>query len=178
LLLSARGQGPPLASTITEIALLLLAPLALGQLVRPLLRTKPPRWLITNIANLIILFIVFAAFANSARSGAFGDAGLAATLMVVVIAGGVFVMATGAAVVAGRRLGFDKGDRIALLFCGSQKTLAAGAPMAQILFAGNPALGLILLPLMAYHAIQLFGAASIVARLGTRTAARTADTGS
>jgi solute carrier family 10 (sodium/bile acid cotransporter), member 7 len=176
LLLSARGQGPPLASTITEIALLLLAPLALGQLVRPLLRTKPPRWLITNIANFIILFIVFAAFANSARSGAFGDAGLTATLMVVVIAVAIFILATGAAVFTGRRLGFDEGDRIALLFCGPQKTLAAGAPMAQILFAGNPALGLILLPLMAYHATQLFGAASIVERLGSRTAARTANT--
>jgi solute carrier family 10 (sodium/bile acid cotransporter), member 7 len=168
LLLSARGQAPPLVATITEIALLLLAPLAVGQAVRPLLRTKPPRWLITNIANGIILFIVFAAFANSAKSSAFGEAGIGAGIMVIGIAAAIFGLATAAAALLGKHLGFDDEDRIALLFCAPQKTLAAGAPMAQVLFAGNPALGLILLPLMAYHVIQLFGAASIVERLTNR----------
>ena len=40
------------------------------------------------------------------------------------------------------------------IFCGSKKTLASGVPMAQILFAGQP-LGMIVLPIMIFHQIQL-----------------------
>ena len=39
-------------------------------------------------------------------------------------------------------------------FCGSKKTLASGVPMAQILFIGQP-LGMIVLPIMIFHQIQL-----------------------
>jgi solute carrier family 10 (sodium/bile acid cotransporter), member 7 len=170
LLLSVRGELPPLGPTIGEIALLLLLPLAGGQLLRPLL-PPVPRGLVSNTANVIILFIVFAAFAGSAQAGVFGEAGVGATAVVLVIAGALLAAATGAAALLGRKLGFEEGDRIALLFCGPQKTLAAGAPIAQILFAGNPALGLILLPLMVYHGLQLFGAASLAGRI---TAARDA----
>ncbi len=50
---------------------------------------------------------------------------------------------------------FNPGDRIATIFCGSKKSIAAGVPMAQLIFAGDPRLGLILLPLMIYHPLQL-----------------------
>jgi solute carrier family 10 (sodium/bile acid cotransporter), member 7 len=68
----------------------------------------------------------------------------------------------------GRGMNFDRGDRIALLFCAPQKTLAAGAPMAQILFAGDPAVAIVLLPLMVYHAVQLLGGASLAERISRR----------
>jgi solute carrier family 10 (sodium/bile acid cotransporter), member 7 len=165
LLLSARGEAPPLGPTVLEISLLLLAPLALGQALRPLLRRKPPRAVISSVANVIILYIVFAAFANSAHTSAFGEAGIGATAAVLVVGVGIFLLATAAAALVGRRLGLPPGDRIVLLFCGPQKTLAAGAPIAQIIFADHPGLGLILLPLMMYHAIQLFGAATIASRV-------------
>ncbi|HEX2100672.1 MAG TPA: bile acid:sodium symporter, partial [Candidatus Synoicihabitans sp.] len=54
-----------------------------------------------------------------------------------------------------RALGFAVEDRIAAVFCGSKKTLASGVPMAQIIFAGHPGIGLILLPIMIYHPLQL-----------------------
>ena len=46
-------------------------------------------------------------------------------------------------------------ERIAVVFCGSRKTLAAGIPVAHLIFGANPALGLILMPLMIYHPLQL-----------------------
>jgi sodium/bile acid cotransporter 7 len=52
-------------------------------------------------------------------------------------------------------LGFSEEDRIAAVFCGSKKTLASGVPMAQLIFGNNPALSLILLPIMIYHPLQL-----------------------
>jgi sodium/bile acid cotransporter 7 len=52
-------------------------------------------------------------------------------------------------------LGLPTEDRIAAVFCGSKKTLASGVPMAHLIFGANPALGLILMPIMIYHPLQL-----------------------
>jgi solute carrier family 10 (sodium/bile acid cotransporter), member 7 len=168
LLLRARGEAPPFGPMLGEIVLLLLVPLLVGQVVRPLaLRTwEPNARLLGVLSSLIILYIIFAAFANSVATGAFRQTGLNATLLVGLIAVTVFAAATLAAASLGRGLAFDAGDRLALLFCGPQKTLAAGAPMAQILFAGHPAIGLILLPVIIYHAVQLLGGATLAEHVG------------
>jgi sodium/bile acid cotransporter 7 len=62
-----------------------------------------------------------------------------------------------------RRLGFSRQDEIAIVFCGSKKSMAAGIPMANILFAGQGA-GMILLPVMLFHQIQLFACAALARR--------------
>ena len=54
-----------------------------------------------------------------------------------------------------RALKFSTPDEIAAVFCASKKSLAAGAPMAALIFGTNPGLGLILLPIMIYHPLQL-----------------------
>jgi sodium/bile acid cotransporter 7 len=54
---------------------------------------------------------------------------------------------------AARRLGFPAEDRIAVVFCGSKKSLATGLPMAAALF--GPRAGLAILPLMLFHQLQL-----------------------
>jgi sodium/bile acid cotransporter 7 len=51
-------------------------------------------------------------------------------------------------------LGFNQADQVTIFFCSSKKTLASGVPMAQILFIGQP-LGMIVLPIMIFHQIQL-----------------------
>ena len=63
-----------------------------------------------------------------------------------------------------KALGFDTADEIAIVFCGSKKSLASGVPMAQILFAGQ-AVGLLVLPLMIFHQIQLVVCSVIASRL-------------
>src|SRR3546814_4768842 len=50
-----------------------------------------------------------------------------------------------------RALRFSNADEIAAVFCASKKSLAAGVPMAALIFGNNPGLGLILLPIMIYH---------------------------
>jgi sodium/bile acid cotransporter 7 len=54
-----------------------------------------------------------------------------------------------------KALGFSREERITAMFCGSKKSLASGAPTAKIMFAGHPGLGMIMLPLLLYHQIQL-----------------------
>ncbi len=66
----------------------------------------------------------------------------------------------------GRR--FDRPSRAAILFCGSVKSLASGAPMARILFPGAAA-GIVLLPVMIFHIAQLVVGAWIAARLSAQS---------
>jgi solute carrier family 10 (sodium/bile acid cotransporter), member 7 len=167
VLLGARGEAPPMLPMITEIALLLLVPLAVGHAVRPLLLRwrDPDRARLGAVASTAILFIVFAAFSNSVQAGAFSRTGVGSTIAVVAGAAALFVLATAAAGAAGRWLGFDAPDRVALLFCAPHKTLAAGIPMGQIIFDAHPGIGLILLPLMIYHIVELIAGASIAHRV-------------
>ena len=61
-------------------------------------------------------------------------------------------------------LGFNRPDRITIMFCGSKKSLASGAPMASAIFAGAN-VGSIVLPLMLFHQIQLMACAVIARKL-------------
>ncbi len=65
--------------------------------------------------------------------------------------------------VGSRLLGFGRADQITIVFCGSKKSLASGLPMASVLFAGQ-SVGLIVLPLMLFHQIQLMVCAALARR--------------
>src|SRR5262249_15348141 len=73
-----------------------------------------------------------------------------------------------ATVFASRRLGFSRADEITIMFCGSKKSLASGIPIAGILFPAH-AVGMIVLPVMLFHQIQLF-ACAVLARHYARAA--------
>ena len=73
-----------------------------------------------------------------------------------------------ATTVLSRALGFSKEDEITIVFCGSKKSLASGLPMANILFAGK-AVGLLVLPLMLFHQVQLMACAALARRYAART---------
>ena len=62
-----------------------------------------------------------------------------------------------------RRLGFSRADEIAIVFCGSKKSLISGIAMANVMFAG-PTVSLIVLPLMIFHQIQLMACAALARR--------------
>lgn len=153
-----------------DIVLQLLAPFVAGQLLRPLIGA----WVTRNKALLTIadrgsiLLIIYVAFSRGVVSGVWGQvrpwdlallfailAGLLATVLVLIWT------------VWRRVLGFDEADAIVLQFCGSQKSLASGLPIASVLFTG-PSLGLIVLPLMLYHQMQLVVCAVLTRRYGGR----------
>jgi sodium/bile acid cotransporter 7 len=72
--------------------------------------------------------------------------------------------------IASRLAGFSRADEIAIVFCGSKKSLASGLPMATVLFAGQSA-ALIVLPLMLFHQIQLMACAALAKRYAARSEA-------
>jgi sodium/bile acid cotransporter 7 len=64
---------------------------------------------------------------------------------------------------AARRLGLSRPDEIAIVFCGSKKSLVTGIPMANALFA-DASVGLVVLPLMIFHQLQLMACATLARR--------------
>ncbi|MDQ0471544.1 bile acid:sodium symporter family protein [Labrys wisconsinensis] len=171
LLLSTHGAGFS-GQALVDIALQILAPFAAGQLAQrwigPWLTRH--RALTAFVDRGSILLVVYAAFSEGMVAGVWASLGLGelATVLVldVVMLGLVLIITTAAS----RRLGFSREDEIAIVFCGSKKSMASGIPMANILFAGQP-LGLIVLPLMLFHQAQLFACATLAQRYARRAAA-------
>ena len=171
VLLSSAGGGISLDG-FRSIAIQILVPFAAGQAVRPLiggwlLRHK----LLTSIVDRgSILLVVYSAF--SAGMVAHVWAGVSPMDLAIVV--GIDFVLLGAVLVsttlASRRLGFDKEDQIAIVFCGSKKSMASGIPMAAILFPAH-SISLIVLPLMLFHQIQLFVCATMARRYARRSEA-------
>lgn len=153
-------------STIGRIAGLLLLPFVLGQIARHWLATWAERnrgW-IGRLDKLTIVITVYVAFSAAVTEGLWsqlnGEEMLRLLAFVTVLLG----FAMGGSWLLGGALGFSRDDRITLLFSGAHKSLATGAPMARILFPAAQA-GMIVIPLMIYHQLQLMVSAWIAARL-------------
>ena len=163
--------GIDLGATLLDLCAMLLLPLVLGQLVRPLLgRFFARHKQYTNIVDkVVILLLVYAAFCNSMVSGMWQQQGAAVILGAFIgsalLLAAILWMTTRTA----RALKFSTADEIAAVFCASKKSLAAGAPMAALIFGANPGLGLILLPIMIYHPLQLIVCSVMAENYATRT---------
>ncbi|WP_407314886.1 bile acid:sodium symporter family protein [Pseudomonas sp. nanlin1] len=149
--------GIDLSDTLLNLCLMLLLPLVLGQLLRPLLGkffAKHKRY--TNLIDKwVILLLVYSAFCNSMVSGLWQQQG--SSVLITAFIGSAVLLAVILLFTSStaRLLKFDHADKVAAVFCASKKSLAAGAPMAALIFGSNPGLGLILLPIMIYHPLQL-----------------------
>jgi len=168
---SVGGQWLSFGTAVLSIAKLLLLPLVLGQLLRPLLhRWHQKHKHHTNLLDRwVILLLVYAAFCDSVASGLWREHG--AGLLALALAGAGLILAVVLLLSTWlcRRLGLSTEDEIAAVFCGSKKTLASGVPMAKLLFGAHPALGLIVLPIMFYHQLQLFVCSLLAARYAARS---------
>ena len=170
-LMKASGQSHDLWAVVREVSLLLLLPLVVGQIGRQVgLKNwaSAQRKRLSNTSNVIILIIVFAAFCNSVKANLWSTHGWDTFVMagtgVVVLLG---IALAGAALV-GSLLNLQPAESIVMLFCGAQKSLATGVPLAKVIFGSHPGLGLILLPIMIYHPLQLL----VCGALGGRHADR------
>jgi sodium/bile acid cotransporter 7 len=157
LFIGFHGGDLSFESTVFSISKLLLLPLVIGQLSRPLLLKLHQKYKsVTSSADrFVILMLVFSAFSDSVISGLWRDNGVGMIAMVLVLVTLLLVLILFATTWISRKLGFSTEDEIAAVFCGSKKTLASGVPMAKIIFGAHPGLGLIMLPIILFHQVQL-----------------------
>ncbi len=127
LLLSSKSQGISL-DALRDITLQLLLPFALGQLARPLIgnwlnRHRKPT---TYVDRGSILLIVYGAFSEGVVAGVWSQVNLSSLALVIGLDVVLLALALVITTVASRRLGFSKEDEIAIVFCGSKKSMASG----------------------------------------------------
>lgn len=163
---TAGGNAFAVGAALQEIVVQLLLPFAAGQLIRPWLGGFMDRHhrMSAHYDQAVILLIVYTAFSQSVANGTWAQTPLLTIGLTLALCAGLLALMLGIAMAAARRLGFDLADETVVVFCGSKKSLASGLPMANVLFAGNPALGLIILPIMVYNQIQILVGAWLARR--------------
>src|ERR1700692_2223675 len=156
------------ARSVLAIVVQLLVPFVAGQLLRPWIGaylTRHPRAL-KSVDYGSILLIVYSAFSHGVVDGIWHQIGAGdlfkVALVDVALLAGVKTLLT----FASRQLGFSRADEITIVFCGSKKSLASGLPIATLLFAGH--VGLVVIPLMLFHQIQLMVCSSLARRYAAR----------
>ena len=166
------ASGGVSLSAIEAIAAQILLPFVAGQIARPVIggwiaRHKGPTTLVDRGS---ILLVVYAAFSEGMVAGIWQAVGAGDLALVLLCDGLLLAAVLGLTTWGARALRFSKADEIAIVFCGSKKSMASGIPMATILFAGS-SVSLIVLPLMIFHQVQLFVCAVLARRYAAQVSA-------
>jgi solute carrier family 10 (sodium/bile acid cotransporter), member 7 len=166
-----RGGGVNVSGMWQVLAQLLL-PFVAGHLLRPWIGP----WAARNKALLAItdrgsiLLVVYTAFSAAVVHGIWQQLPPAMLAALAVAVAGLLAAALLITRAGARAFGFAHADEVAAVFCGSQKSLVAGIPIASVLFAG-PTLGVVVLPIMIYHPLQLVVCAWLARHYAERPAA-------
>ena len=168
-LLKTQGEGHSSIDAIFNIVLQLLLPFVLGQLARPLLQAWIARHaqVLKMVDQSSILLVVFVAFSAAVVQGLWAQVPKMMLLSILGVSAVMLALIMGLTMFVSRRLGFSKEDEITIVFCGSKKSLASGVPMAKVLFSSG-SVGMVLLPLMLFHQLQLMVCAVLAQRYAKR----------
>jgi sodium/bile acid cotransporter 7 len=163
------GTGGVSLGAVRDIMVQLLAPFVAGQLLR--------RWIggfITRHKKVLsyvdrgsILLVVYAAFSEGVVAGIWGRLSVVSLLVLLAVNAALLAAVMVVTTLTARRMRFSTEDEIAIVFCGSKKSLASGLPMATVLFPAAT-VGLAVLPLMLFHQLQLMVCAWLARRYGAR----------
>lgn len=161
IIVSAAGVDIPIFGVLKGVAMQIVLPMVVGQILRPwipkVIDTLRPFFRPLN--NSIILLILYISFCQSFAGGVWAQAGSLAVMQTLVAALLMLLMGSFLIFKTSKALHFPPKTQISAYFCSSQKTLAMGVPIAGSLLIGDspylPAMGLFILPLICYHALQL-----------------------
>jgi solute carrier family 10 (sodium/bile acid cotransporter), member 7 len=168
LFLQQTAGGYDFTAIYLRLTLGIILPVILGLLMRSRWYSYAVRYSRESgmFDKAVILLIVYKSFAKSFNDAVFDSIHIIDLLLLAVAVILLFFIIYGLIHVISAILKFSREDRITALFCGSQKSLVHGTVFASVLFAGYHAAGLILLPLMLFHAWQIFIISIIAARYG------------
>lgn len=137
----------------------IIIPVLLGMLLQRYLGAWATKYgkRLAQFDKTIILFIVYGSFADSFVSGVFDT--ISSLYLFYIFVGVLLLFCIVYFLVfflSKYVFKFAEEDQITALFCGSKKSLTHGSVFGKFLFVHNPNAGLYFLPLMIFHALQIF----------------------
>jgi sodium/bile acid cotransporter 7 len=176
MLLEVHGQGGMSWHAMGDIVLQLFVPFVAGQVAQRWIGdwVQRHRPLIGLIDQGSILLVVYTAFSAAVLQGLWKQLPLPVLGGLLIVNAVLLAVALLATRYGARALGFDREDEITIVFCGSKKSLASGVPIAKVLFPAH-ALGMIVLPIMLFHQIQLMTCAVLARRYAERAGVKKSD---
>lgn len=146
------------SNVVLQLIIQIVLPVTLGMLLQKFwgIYAEWHKGKLALFDKTIILLIVYQSFSHSFTSGIFENIGIeligALCIVVLLLFFVVFYISSKMATF----LQFNREDKITLVFCSTKKSLVHGTVMANVLFVGIENSGILLLPIMIYHAFQLF----------------------
>jgi sodium/bile acid cotransporter 7 len=168
IFLSAASSEFNFARTLLDLVIQILLPVALGLFFHRFwgnwaIRNK--RWF-ALFDKSVILTIVYNSFSDSFTNGIFNSV---SHWVLFILAGAVislFFVVFGFSNWISRRMGFTREEQITVVFCGSKKSLIHGSVFSNVILAGSTMASLFLVPIMIYHAFQLFYVSIVARKMG------------
>lgn len=148
----------------------ILAPVVLGLLLQRYLGRYVQQFSrqLSLFDKSVILLIIYKSFAESFDQHVFSSVLVVDLLTIAVASMALFIVVYYLTGYLARLLGFDREDQITAQFCGTKKSLIHGTVFSRILFQNSASMGIMLLPLMLFHAMQIFIVSIIASKLGSR----------
>lgn len=160
------------AFDFTQIYLQLITEIVVPLTIGLLLRKYFGLWARNNKRSLdlfdkfIILLIIYKSFVHSFEEKIFSSLKVSDFILLVVLVLILFFVVYNLTGWIGRKLGFNHADQITNQFCGTKKSLVHGTVFSEALFAGSGIIGILILPLMVYHALQILIISVIATKIG------------
>ncbi|HEY5748442.1 MAG TPA: bile acid:sodium symporter family protein [Chryseolinea sp.] len=167
LFLSADVSGMDTSGIIFKLALQVLAPVLVGIS----LHSYFGGWALKYKKQLryfdqsVILTIVYTSFCHSFAGHVFDQLSAMQIILLGALLALLFFTAYFILSAVARLAGLQREERVTLLFCGSKKSIVHGTVMSKVLFQQSAAAGIMLLPIMMYHALQLIFVSLIAQRM-------------
>lgn len=159
-----------LSSIYLKLATEILLPVVIGVLLQRRLGKYALKWnrYLSTFDKSVVLLIIYKSFAESFDKQVFSSVNGFVLLLIFGATTGLFFAIYFLTGYLSKLLGFNQEDRITAQFCGTKKSLIHGTVFSKILFPNSVSLGIILLPLMIFHALQIFIVSIIASKLGQR----------
>lgn len=177
LFLASNTQNFDIKQVILKLALQVLLPFIIGVVLNPKLGefADKHKKKLRYFDQTVILLIVYTAFCHSFTLGVFDDFSLSNIFLLILAMSVLFFASYAFIYLVSRILKFSRADTVTVLFCGSKKSIVQGTVMSKVLFPDASIVGIVLLPIMVYHALQLIFASIIAKRIAARTSAIAPD---
>ncbi|MBU2940786.1 bile acid:sodium symporter [Lacinutrix sp. C3R15] len=116
----------------------------------------------------VILLIIYKSFANSFNDNIFSSVSVLDLLLLFILVLILFSMLFYAIGFLAKKMKFTIEDQITAQFCGTKKSLVHGTVFSKIIFGNIATIGIILLPIMLFHATQILLISIVASKMSHR----------